>query len=81
MPHGGPGRSGKGTLEAPAALAPCPVVASMFSLSLEGSSQAEGISQGSWGGWPEEEAERNGASLLGGVRLAHNCVTTQHLLP
>ena len=30
--------------------------------------------------WPEEEAERNGASVLGAVRLAHNSVTTGHVL-
>lgn len=58
-------------------LSACP----LSSLSPESSSQAEGVSRG--GGkeaWPEEEAGRNGASVLGAVRLAHNSVTTGHVL-
>lgn len=77
MLRGGRVRSGNGTLESPIALVPCPVVATMSSVLpvTRRFPTGRGCVPGKRTAWPEEEAERNEASLLGGVRLALNPVT------
>lgn len=83
---GGHGRSGDGGTRGPCSPGPLPWSSHrvLCSLSRASALQPEGVSQGNREAWLKEaflveEAERNGASPPGGVRLALSCAATAYV--